>query len=97
MAGLMCTLVVWGLVVDRRGERFALLAGMSGVVAAGLAAVLVDGPWQVAAALFVAGACSASTNAASGRIVVGWFPPSDAAWRWASGSARSRSASVSAR
>ena len=75
MAGLMCTLVLWGLVVDRCGERFALLTGMSGVVAAGLAAVLVDGPWLVAAALFVAGACSASTNAASGRIVVGWFPP----------------------
>jgi MFS family permease len=75
MAGLMCTLVAWGLVVDRRGERFALLAGMSGVVAAGLVAVLVDGLGLVAAALFVAGACSASTNAASGRIVVGWFPP----------------------
>ena len=75
MAGLMCTLVLWGLVVDRRGERFAMLTGMSGVVAAGLAAVLVDGPWQVAAALFVAGACSGATNAASGRIVVGWFPP----------------------
>jgi MFS family permease len=75
MAGLMCTLVAWGLVVDRRGERFALLAGISGVVAAGLAAVLVDGPWLVAAALLVAGACSSATNAASGRIVVGWFPP----------------------
>jgi MFS family permease len=75
MAGLMCTLVAWGLVVDRRGERFALLAGVSGVVAAGLAAVLVEGPWLVAAALFVAGASSAATNAASGRIVVGWFPP----------------------
>ncbi len=75
MAGLMCTLVAWGLVVDRRGERFALLAGMSGVVAAGLASVLVGGLWLVAAALFVAGASSASTNAASGRIVVGWFPP----------------------
>lgn len=75
MAGLMFTLVLWGLVVDRRGERFALMTGMSGVVAGGLAAVLVDGPWQVAAALFFAGACSAATNAASGRIVVGWFPP----------------------
>ena len=75
MAGLMCTLVLWGLVVDRRGERFALLTGISGVVAAGLVAVLVDGPWPAAAALFVAGASSGATNAASGRIVVGWFPP----------------------
>ncbi len=75
MAGLMCTLVAWGLVVDRRGERLALLTGITGVVLAGLVAVLVDGPWLVAAALFVAGACSSATNAASGRIVVGWFPP----------------------
>lgn len=75
MAGLMCTLVLWGLLVDRRGERFALLTGMGGTVAAGLVAVLVAGPWLVAAALFVAGASSAATNAASGRIVVGWFPP----------------------
>ncbi len=75
MAGLMCTLVAWGVVVDRRGERFAMLSGMSGVVAAGVAAVLVDGPWLVAAALFVAGASSGATNSASGRIVVGWFPP----------------------
>ncbi|KAA1415540.1 MFS transporter [Nocardioides humilatus] len=75
MAGLMCTLVLWGLVVDRRGERFALLTGISGVVAAGTVAVLVDGTTQIAAALFVAGAFSSATNAASGRIVVGWFPP----------------------
>lgn len=75
MAGLMCTLVLWGLVVDRRGERFALLTGISGVVAAGTLAVLVDAPWQIGVALFVAGASSSATNAASGRIVVGWFPP----------------------
>jgi MFS family permease len=75
MAGLMCTLVAWGLVVDRRGERFAMLAGLIGVVAAGAVAALVGEVWPMAAALFVAGACSAATNSASGRVVVGWFPP----------------------
>ncbi|WP_435770584.1 MFS transporter [Nocardioides sp. SYSU DS0651] len=75
MAGLMCTLVAWGLVVDRRGERFAMLAGLSTVAAAGAAAAVLDGVWTLAAALLVAGAASGATNAASGRVVVGWFPP----------------------
>ena len=75
MAGLMCTLIAWGVVVDRRGERFAMLAGLIAVTAAGLAAAVVDGVWPMAAALFVAGAASGATNAASGRVVVGWFRP----------------------
>ncbi|MCL2541578.1 MAG: MFS transporter [Nocardioidaceae bacterium] len=75
MAGLMCTLIVWGLVVDRRGERFAMLIGLAGVVAAGTVASLAGGVAPMAIALFVAGASSGATNAASGRVVVGWFPP----------------------
>ncbi|GAB2980500.1 MFS transporter [Nocardioides montaniterrae] len=75
MAGLMCTLILWGVVVDRRGERFALLLGLSLVVAAGVVAALSPGVVTMAIALFVAGACSGATNAASGRLVVGWFPP----------------------
>ncbi|WP_141015146.1 MFS transporter [Nocardioides sambongensis] len=75
MAGLMCTLVAWGLVVDRRGERFAMVTGLFAVSLAGLAATLVGGVAAMAAALFVAGAASGATNAASGRVVVGWFPP----------------------
>lgn len=75
MAGLMCTLIAWGVVVDRRGERFALLAGLTTVVVAGAVAALSGGVVPMAAALFIAGACSGATNAASGRIVVGWFPP----------------------
>lgn len=75
MAGLMCTLILWGVVVDRRGERFAMLLGLGLVVLAGGAAALSGGVVPMAVALFVAGACSGATNAASGRIVVGWFPP----------------------
>lgn len=75
MAGLMCTLILWGVVVDRRGERFAMLSGVTAVVVAGAVAALIDGVWPMAAALFVAGAASGATNAASGRVVVGWFPP----------------------
>lgn len=75
MAGLMCTLVAWGVVVDRRGERFGLLAGLAGATAAGVVATAVTGVVPLALAMFAAGAAAAATNSASGRVVVGWFPP----------------------
>lgn len=75
MVGVMLTLVAWGLVVDRRGERFALLAGLGGTTAAGVAAALTHSTLLLAGCLFLAGAAAASTNSASGRIVVAWFPP----------------------
>lgn len=73
--GVMLTLVAWGAVTDRRGERFVLLAGLAGTVLAGLAAALTRGTAPLAVALLLAGAAAASTNAASGRVVVGWFAP----------------------
>lgn len=75
MAGMMCTLVLWGLVVDRRGERFALLAGLLVTATGGAAAAALAQPWPMAAALGFAGIGAAATNSASGRVVVGWFPP----------------------
>jgi sugar phosphate permease len=73
--GVMLTLVLWGLVVDRRGERFALLTGLSVATLAGAAGALTHSVPLLAVALGFAGAASARTNAASGRVVVGWFPP----------------------
>ena len=73
--GVMLTLVLWGLVVDRRGERFALLTGLSVATLAGAAGALTHSVPLLAVALGIAGAASACTNAASGRVVVGWFPP----------------------
>ncbi|HYF74093.1 MAG TPA: MFS transporter [Nocardioides sp.] len=73
--GVMLTLVAWGAVTDRRGERFVLLTGLGATVAAGVAGALTGGTTLLAIALFAAGAGAASTNAASGRVVVGWFPP----------------------
>jgi sugar phosphate permease len=70
----MLTLVAWGAVTDRRGERFVLLSGLGATTAAGVAASLSGSTTLLALALFVAGAAAASTNAASGRVVVGWFP-----------------------
>ncbi|WP_436701469.1 MFS transporter [Nocardioides sp. BYT-33-1] len=75
MAGMMCTLVLWGLVVDRRGERFALLGGLLVTATGGAAAAVLAQPWPMTAALALAGIGAAATNSASGRVVVGWFPP----------------------
>ncbi|NNM44815.1 MFS transporter [Knoellia sp. DB2414S] len=74
MIGVLLTLVVWGVVVDRRGERFALLTGLTGTTAAAAVAAAGDSPLWWFVWLLVAGAFAASTNAASGRVVVGWFP-----------------------
>lgn len=75
MFGVMLTLVAWGWVVDRAGERFALLAGLGATVLAGAASTRVGSTPLLALTLFVAGAAAASTGSASGRVVVGWFPP----------------------
>ncbi|MEX0428207.1 MFS transporter [Nocardioides sp. DS6] len=73
--GVMLALVPWGWVTDRRGERLVLVAGLGGTTLVGLLAALTHGLALLGVMLVVGGACAASTNAASGRVVVGWFPP----------------------
>jgi len=73
--GVMTTLVLWGVLTDRRGERLVLLAGLGLTALFGVAAVLSPTLPLLFVALLLAGAAAASTNAASGRVVVGWFPP----------------------
>jgi sugar phosphate permease len=75
MLGVMLTLVAWGWVVDRRGERFSLLVGLVATSLAGAASTRVHSTVLLALTLLVAGATAASTGSASGRVVVGWFPP----------------------
>ncbi len=79
IAGVVMTLVLWGLVTDRRGELFALRTGLVATAvcgsAAALLAALTDGVVLVSLALVLAGAAAASTASASGRVVVGWFAP----------------------
>jgi sugar phosphate permease len=75
--GLLLTLVLWGAIADRHGERLVIATGL--LLAAGLllwAASLSSVP-VLAAALVSAGAAGASVNAASGRMVLGWFAPSE--------------------
>lgn len=72
--GMVPTLIAWGYVVDRAGERFVLWSGSALTAGAALAAALSSSLWLVAAFLFLGGMAAASSNSASGRLVVGWFP-----------------------
>jgi sugar phosphate permease len=74
IVGLLLTLIAWGALADRFGERIVIVSGV-GAAAVLLALVpLVGGIGAVAVLLASAGAAGASGNAASGRVVMGWFP-----------------------
>jgi MFS family permease len=73
--GMVTTLILWGYIVDRVGERFVLTVGSALTSAAAFAAAAVNSLPAVGALLFVGGMAAASSNSASGRLVVGWFPP----------------------
>jgi sugar phosphate permease len=77
MAGLLLTLIAWGAAADRIGERVVIGAGVAAAAALLLGAALAPGTVSLAAALLLAGAAGASVNAASGRMVMGWFPPAE--------------------
>lgn len=74
-AGMVLTLIAWGAVTDRTGERVVIAGGLvlTTLAVAGAWAV-GDDPVLLGVAFLLAGMTSASTNAASGRVVVGWFP-----------------------
>jgi len=67
-------LIPWGAAADRHGERIVIVLGV------GLGAVIVFGasfvrsPTVLGGLFVIAGGCAASVNAASGRVVMGWFP-----------------------
>jgi MFS family permease len=72
--GFVLTLIAWGALVDRVGERRVLMIGLL-ITAAAVAGAALSGPYVlIGAFLLVGGMAAASTNAASGRVVVGWFP-----------------------
>jgi sugar phosphate permease len=76
--GLLVTLIAWGAVADRYGERLVMAIGL-GVSGLLLVFAGVGNPsLGVLFTLFlVAGASTASVNAASGRAVMGWFAPAE--------------------
>jgi sugar phosphate permease len=76
MAGMLVGLIPWGAAADRYGERSVIVlgVGLAALVVAG--AAFAGGLAPLAVLMVVAGALSASVNAASGRVVMGWFPVS---------------------
>jgi len=72
--GLVLSLVAWGALADRLGERLVIASGLAITTAAALVAVSSSDIVVLAVAFAAGGVGAASTNAASGRVVVGWFP-----------------------
>jgi MFS family permease len=72
--GMVITLIAWGYVVDRVGERFVLTVGSALTAAAAFGAAAADSLVAIGAFLCLGGMAAASSNSASGRLVVGWFP-----------------------
>ncbi|WBU38777.1 MFS transporter [Homoserinibacter sp. YIM 151385] len=72
--GMVLTLVAWGALADRVGERWVIAGGLALTGLFALAAAPAGELGVLAVLLGLGGAASASANAASGRVVVGWFP-----------------------
>jgi len=72
--GLVLTLIAWGALADRIGERWVIAGGLALTAVAALATVFSTGYVWLGIFFLLGGMAAASTNAASGRVVVGWFP-----------------------
>ncbi|HEY7195680.1 MAG TPA: MFS transporter [Gaiellaceae bacterium] len=71
--GMLATLLAWGLLADRIGERAVIAVGLAGAGIAVAAAGTTDTVTALIGLLVLAGAAGASVNAASGRAVMHWF------------------------
>jgi sugar phosphate permease len=75
--GTLLTLLPWGLLADRRGERLVLATGLTACAGALVAAGFADAFGPLIVLILLAGAAGASVNAASGRAVMQWFPSNE--------------------
>jgi sugar phosphate permease len=72
--GLLLTLIAWGAAADRYGEKIVIAIGLAGCGALVVVAVFTThGMTGFVVLLGIAGAFGSSVNAASGRVVMGWF------------------------
>lgn len=71
--GLLLTLLAWGVMIDRVGERPTM--ALSLVLTAGALGSLwsVPGLWSAGAVMLLVGAVGGPVNVASGRLVLSWF------------------------
>ncbi|HEX7254606.1 MAG TPA: MFS transporter [Gaiellaceae bacterium] len=75
--GTIFTLLGWGLLADRFGERVVLGTGLTACGLLAAVAGWVSEFWPLVALLLLASAAGASVNAASGRAVMQWFGPEE--------------------
>ena len=73
--GIIATLLAWGALADRIGERAVIGIGLTGAAGALVLASRAGDAVALGACLTLAGAFGSSANAASGRAVVSWFGP----------------------
>ncbi len=71
--GSVPTLLLWGLVADRIGERIVMAAGLAAAAGALVWAAYASSFAMLVAALAVAGGVAAGVNSATGRAVMQWF------------------------
>jgi MFS family permease len=74
--GMVLALVAWGAAADRYGERWVIAGGLALTATFAFAAAAVPGYVGLGVLFVLGGAAAASTSAASGRVVIGWFPRS---------------------
>ena len=74
--GMVIALVAWGALADRHGERWVIAGGLALTAVFAFAAAAVTGYLALGIMLLLGGVAAASTSAASGRVVIGWFPRS---------------------
>ncbi|WP_460864601.1 MFS transporter [Rhodococcus aerolatus] len=72
--GILATLLPWGALTDRVGERPVMVTSLLGAAATLGLLTLVTSATAAGALLLATGALGAGVNAASGRAVLTWFP-----------------------
>lgn len=73
--GMVVTLIGWGYLLDRVGERIVLTVGSALTAIAAYAAASMQSLLAMGTALFLGGMAAASSNTAGGRLVAAWSPP----------------------
>jgi sugar phosphate permease len=71
--GSLATMLLWGIVADRIGERAVIAIGQTGTAGALVWAAYATSYGELVGALSLVGALGAGVNAASGRAVMAWF------------------------
>jgi sugar phosphate permease len=75
--GPIGSLLPWGLLADRVGERRVLAAGLGACAALTVPLAFTSNFAAIVVLLGAAGGAGASVNSASGRAVMSWFGPSE--------------------